>query len=596
MHCWRWLGLKNKLKLSESIHNLKRTWKYAKKQKKNLIIYGITSMILCVMGAVTPILTAKVVLNMTNEKWNLLLNLAVILFVFEIMRNIIRYCASRAGQLFFRETLLSLQTSIATELLKIEAKEIDHNSSGIFIDRLNRDSADIARIFEQLNYSVTEIVANIGVMIAIFFINKWVFLYFLIGLSILFVLNKMKLKKFFEHDKIYRKIAEKNTGLITELVRGIRDIKILNADNSFLKTMYERLKKSNEERYKMAKVERKYGLITGSFNDLLDVLFIFLGLFLISKNLLITSNFVVLYMYQGKVYNLFNYFSIFLEYLKNFNLSSSRVFEILENEKFEKEEFGTLELANINGDFEFRDVTFGYEEKKKILKDLNFKIKANETVAFVGKSGVGKSTIFSLLTRLYKLEKGKILVDGHNINHLTKNSLRDNISIITQSPYIFNFTIRENLRIVKPDMTEDEMINACKTACLHDFIMSLEKGYDTVVGEGGLTLSGGQRQRLAIARALLKKTEIILFDEATSALDNETQKSISKAIYNMRGEYTILIIAHRLSTIIDSDRILVVEDGKITGEGSHKELLLNNKDYQNLYQTEISGAEELVLN
>ena len=170
---------------------------------------------------------------------------------------------------------------------------------------------------------------------------------------------------------------------------------------------------------------------------------------------------------------------------------------------------------------------------------------------------------------------------------LTKDSIRNNMSIITQNPYIFNLSIRDNLLLVKEKVTEKEMIKACKTACLHDFIMSLPNGYDTIVGEGGITLSGGERQRLAIARALIKKTEIILFDEATSALDNETQEKIQKAIHNLKGKYTILIIAHRLSTIVNSDKIIMIDKGKIVGEGTHKYLMEKSLKYQKLYQADL---------
>ena len=268
-------------------------------------------------------------------------------------------------------------------------------------------------------------------------------------------------------------------------------------------------------------------------------------------------------------------------------MAATRVFEVIDDEKFKKEIFGNKVIDKINGDFEFRNVSFSYNEDKVVLKNISFKIHANETVAFVGKSGSGKSTIFSLLNRLYLIDSGEILIDNVNINDLTKDSIRNNMSIITQNPYIFNFSIRDNLKLVKDDMTDEEMVEACKLACLHDFIMTLKDGYDTIVGEGGITLSGGQRQRLAIARALLKKTEIILFDEATSALDNETQASIQKAINNMKGEYTILIIAHRLSTVIDSDRIILIDDGKILDEGTHNELFENNEFYRNLYEKEL---------
>lgn len=178
-----------------------------------------------------------------------------------------------------------------------------------------------------------------------------------------------------------------------------------------------------------------------------------------------------------------------------------------------------------------------------------------------------------------------LFLDNNDINLLNKNSIRNNISLITQNPYLFNFSIIDNLKIVNDTATLDDIKRVCKRACIDDFIESLPDKYDTIIGEGGVTLSGGQKQRLAIARALLKKSEIILFDEATSALDNETQKYIKQAIDNIKGEKTVLIIAHRLSTIVDADKIIVVEEGKKVGEGTHKELLLNNKIYKQLYET-----------
>ena len=232
---------------------------------------------------------------------------------------------------------------------------------------------------------------------------------------------------------------------------------------------------------------------------------------------------------------------------------------------------------------------FKLSNDKDVLNNLSFKVNANETVAFVGKSGAGKTTIFNLLCKMYDSDSGQIMVDGVDIQELDQDSIRSNITVISQSPYIFHVSIRDNLRLMKSDVTEEEMINACKLACIHDFIMSLPDGYNTVVGEGGVNLSGGQRQRLAIARAFLQKTEIILFDEATSALDNETQKEIQSAINNLKKDYTILIVAHRLSTIIDSDRILFIENGQIIAEGSHKQLLKTCHSYRELYEAELKN-------
>lgn len=255
--------------------------------------------------------------------------------------------------------------------------------------------------------------------------------------------------------------------------------------------------------------------------------------------------------------------------------------------KFKKEKFGNVEIKKLDGNIIFENVSFGYD-KTKIINDMSFEIKPNERIAFVGKSGAGKTTIFNLITRLYKSNKGKILLDGNNINDLTCSTIRDNMSIITQNPYIFNFSIKENLLMAKENATMKEIREACKMACIDDYIMSLPDKYNTMVGENGVILSGGQKQRIAIARALLMKTEIILFDEATSALDNETQSKIQEAINNLKGEYTILIVAHRLSTIIDSDRIFVVENGKIVDSGSHRELLKKSEIYKNLYNKDLA--------
>ena len=273
--------------------------------------------------------------------------------------------------------------------------------------------------------------------------------------------------------------------------------------------------------------------------------------------------------------------------LNNFNISSNRVFDIIENNESRKEKFGKIHLDKINGNFKFENVTFGYEQNNNVLKDLSFSVKTGETVAIIGKSGAGKTTIFNIICKLYDINKGKIFIDNVDINELDEDTIRSNISIINQNPYIFNLSIKDNFKIVKSDVTDEEIEEACKLACIDEFINSLPYKYDTIIGENGVLLSGGQKQRIAIARALIKKTPIILFDEATSALDNETQKNIQMAIENLKKYSTILIIAHRLSTIINCDRILILEDGKIADSGKHIELIEKNENYRRLCETEL---------
>ena len=334
----------------------------------------------------------------------------------------------------------------------------------------------------------------------------------------------------------------------------------------------------------------KFSTINWIISDLLALIQIVLLVILIEKGYIISSIALVLYNYSKSVEHSIYTVGYFLEYIKDFNLSCERITDILDDNKFSKEKFGNIHLNKVNGNFEFKNVSFSYDNNK-VLKNLSFKINANETVAFVGKSGTGKTTIFNLLCKMYDVKKGTITIDGVDIKELDKDSIRGNITIISQNPYIFNMSIKDNLRLVKSDLTEKEMINACKVACLDEFIKTLPNKYNTIIGEGGVNLSGGQKQRLAIARALVQKTEIILFDEATSALDNETQTKIKEAIENMKGEYTILMIAHRLSTIKNADRILYLEDGNIKAEGTHKELLKSCIGYKKLYESETIEKE-----
>ena len=336
----------------------------------------------------------------------------------------------------------------------------------------------------------------------------------------------------------------------------------------------------------MSEMTKRYELLREFLKNVFNFFFIILGIVLIYHKNLVAANFVILFMYTDKVFDFLVTIINLLEVLKDFNLSSERVFEIIDG-KYQKEEFGTLKVKKLDGNFKFEHVDFGYREGINVIHDMNLEIPAFQTTAIVGESGAGKTSVFNMITKLYRINKGKIFIDGYDINEITEESLRGNISLITQNPYIFNFSIKENFQIVKKNVTMEEIENVCKKACIHDYIMTLPEKYDTKLGEAGINLSGGQRQRIAIARTLLTDAKIILFDEATSALDNETQKNITQAINNLQGEYTILIVAHRLSTIKESNQIVVMKKGKIVAVGPHNELLKKDKYYQKLYANDM---------
>lgn len=566
--------------------NVKRTWKYIKEAKLNLIGYGIVSIIEAIISAIIPLLAAKVILNITNGIINQLILSAIVVFIIELILYVMIYFKGFFYQKIYQKTLIAIQKSLTKEILNLEVQEIDKNSSGLFINRLNKDTQDIAGLFMEYAYWLSYIITNVGVLVTIFILNKYLFIYAVITSLIVYFINRKSLAKQYEVQRKLKTIEENKTGLTSELVRGIRDIKILNASRSILKQAYNKIEDATNEQVHIMNIRRLYNYIESNIRALTDLGLILVGCLLYNKSLLSIPNFVIIYNYQAKVKNLLVGIVKIAEYNKKFSIAANRVYEVIENSKFAKEQFENIKKDKLEGSIKFVDVSFSYDTEE-ILKKMNFTIKPNEKIAFVGKSGAGKSTIFNLITHLYQVSSGKVLLDDININDLDCNTIRNNMSIITQNPYIFNFSIKDNLLLAKEDATLKEIRNACRLACIDDYIMSLPDKYDTPLGENGIILSGGQKQRIAIARALLMQTEIILFDEATSALDNETQEQIQKAIDNLKGEYTILIIAHRLSTVIDADKIFVIDDGKIIDSGTHQELLKKCEFYKNLYSKDL---------
>lgn len=578
--------------MKEFFSNLKFVWQYAKDQKAKLIKYILCNFVVVIISVVVPIISANIIIYLTDSMFYQLLMMASVLCLLELLRNMLNYFSRYYSMIIFRESFIKIQTALGKNILRLENKIIDSNSSGVFIQRLTTDTSRLADIFNVLNLYLSRILINLGIFIAVFIISFRAFIYLIVMVIVLYLIERRRVRIYNSKDKEFRKQNEKVTGFVSEIVRGLRDIKMLHSEDSFSSELHSQVEELNQSRYLMMQVNNRYNCLRFCLQDIFHLGLIFLLVYLIMTGNLAVANGLVIHNYQGRVTSIIDILGILLQSIKDFNLSCSRVFAIMYSDQFSKEKFGSRHLDKVNGDFCFSHVNFHYDSNnRKVLDNLSFEVHANETVAFVGKSGAGKSTIFNLLCKMYNVDSGSITIDGVDISLLDRESIRGNITIISQSPYIFHLSIRDNLRLVQPDMTEEEMINACKLACIHDFIMSLPDRYDTVVGEGGVNLSGGERQRLAIARAFLQKTEIILFDEATSALDNETQREIQKAISNLKKDYTILIIAHRLSTIINSDRILFIEDGKIVGEGGHKELLKKCLGYRELYEAELKNSE-----
>ena len=273
-------------------------------------------------------------------------------------------------------------------------------------------------------------------------------------------------------------------------------------------------------------------------------------------------------------------------------MAIERIFKILDSSPNIKDREDAIELKDFKNDIYFDNVRFAYIKDKYVLNNINLTIKHGETVAFVGNSGGGKTTLASLLPRFYNVTKGYIKIDGIDINKYTLKSLRNNISVVFQDNFLFSGTIRENILLGKLDATEEQLNKAVKMACLDEFISTLEKGLDTEIGERGILLSGGQKQRVAIARAFLKDAPIVILDEATSALDNKSEAIVQTAIDNLMKDKTVIVIAHRLSTVKNADRIAVINEGELVELGTHDELMnIENGQYKTLYEMQFKKQE-----
>lgn len=567
------------------IKNARITLKYSKNYKGTLLTILIINLIVSGIGFVTPILSAKYISYLTNGAFNNLIYIIIVQTITYITSMILRLISDKINRYYDFKIKRKLQLELTRATLTIDQNILNKENSGTFIERINGAtnlSSKLLYIAERL----FNLVGDLGVLLVVLNINLPIGITYIIIILINVLYDKYRDNINYKNSEKVYELSDKTSGFISEIVRGIKDIKILNAEESFLEQADKYMNDTNTERLNANNTDEKLSTISSLIREISNMLINLLMVYELIKGNLSIESALIIYNYKGNINSLKYDLSSINFWISDFVLCSNRTYGILDDNKFPKEKFGNKNLSKFKGHIEFKDVNFSYEENIPVLKNLNLEVLPNEVVGFVGPSGAGKSTIFSLISALNKPDSGEILFDGESINELTKDSIRGNLSVISQNAYIFNMSIEDNLRIIKKNATKKEIEKACKMACLDEFIESLPNKYKTIVGEGGVTLSGGQRQRIAIARALLLNTEVLLFDEATSSLDNTTQEKIQKAIENLKGKYTILIIAHRLSTVINSDKIYVINKGTVEGVGTHKELLKTCKIYADLYKNE----------
>lgn len=477
-----------------------------------------------------------------------------------------------------------------TKMDKLPAKAFEEIGVGEFINRLYTDPDRIMELLAGLIRLICKALVAL-VIIFIFFSISWI-----LGVEILIfgiVMGFISFKFFPEIKKTQEKIKKQSDNYVkvaTENITGIREIKSLGIKYSVEKNIFIYIDNLFKNVKKIKNYEVwYYGLNNLAYYILQFIILLTCGYFFIQGKIEY-SVFIMMEMYIWRVDEVVESLSEFGVSYNKVSVSLKRIDEIINNRLYNDEKFGDKILKNTKGIINFKNVKFRYSEDEECtLKGLNMQVVPNKKIAIVGRSGNGKSTIFNLLLRYFDSTEGNILIDDIDIKDLTEQSLRDNISVIRQEPFLFNLSILDNFKLVKEDVTLEEVRKYCKKAYIDDYIMSLPNKYETIIGEGGINLSGGQKQRLAIARTLLIDTKIILFDEATSALDNESQEYIKRTINELVKDHTVIIVAHRLSTIVDADIINIIEDGRLIDSGTHKELLKTCQIYKNLYLNESSS-------
>lgn len=556
--------------------------KYLLKIKKLIILIFIAYGVLSLINIFSPIINAKLLTSLTNFNLNEAYKYTFIFFVISILSVLINKLAIKLLGKIHEKLLYDIRYDIIQRLFKLKMKNFDEIPSGKFQERIKNDPEGIFSVFSVVQYNIFNIITEVFMLAYVMYLNIIIGLIYILGIIIIYFYEKYayeKYEKLEEESKIQR---EKSGTILNEILRGIRDIKLLGITNKVNKMTSETLDKQSKLDTKISISRMNIYNTTEIVKDILIFIIIFLGIFLININKLTLTTFLIIFMYRNDIFSLVFSYTSLKEYLVKYKVAKNRIMELFDNKKFPIETYGNESIDNIKGEIEFKNVSFAYN-KKEIIHNVSFKVNPLEDVALVGKSGSGKSTLFNLLTKSYDNYEGIITIDGVDIKKLNQKTLIDSISIISQNPYIFNLSIKDNLKLIDKNITDDDIINACKTARIHDFIETLPDKYNTLLGEGGVNLSGGQKQRLAIARALLKQSKILLFDEATSSLDNITQDEIQTAIKSISKNFTIITIAHRLSTIINSNKIYLIEEGNIIACGTHKELLKSNTYYKELY-------------
>ena len=563
---------------------LKRFLAYYKPHKKVFALDMFASLIVSLIGIVYPMVTREMLNTLIPErKYRMIVLAGSALLALYLVRMLLNYFIQYYGHVMGVRMQTQMRTDMFKHLQKLPYSFYDNNETGKIMSRMTSDLFEVSELAhhgpENLIISSISIVTSFTYLS---FINIWLTLIIFACVPFLLVIALTLRKKMRDAFAQSRKATAEINAALESSVSGIRVTKAFcNAEKE-----QEKFEVGNNEytssRSRAYRAMGQFHSGTSFITDVFNVIILIAGGFFLYNgdiNFADYSAFVVsVNLFISPVMTLIN----FMEQYQSGVTGFERFLEIMDTEP-EKDSEGAVNAGMVEGRIELRGVTYAYDGEKDVLENVNLTIEKGKTFALVGPSGGGKTTICHLIPHFYDVTSGEILIDGKEIHTLTMESLRRNIGIVQQDIYLFNASIKDNILYGRLDATDEEVIEAAKRANIHDYIMTLENGYDTQIGERGVRLSGGQKQRLSIARVFLKNPPILILDEATSALDNTTEILIQQSLDELCQGRTTLVVVHRLSTIKNADEIAVVSSGRIVEQGTHAELLDKNGEYADLY-------------
>ena len=572
---------------------LKRVFSYLLPYWKQMLLVFTAILISSVFSLAPTVLTGKIIDDgLIGRNFRMLVTLILLSLGVTLGANLIGVLESYLNTWIAQHITFDMRNKMYRHLLKMSQRFFTSSNQGDIITRMTSDISGVQQIITGTFSSILSNSITLIVALAAMYQKDWRLATLGVAVIPLFVIpTRSAGKTRWTLTREAQNCSDEMNGILNETlsVSGQLLVKLFGKED----VEYERYKRVNE---RMVKLNIKEGMAGRWFRVVLStfssigpmLLYLVGGLLIMKKDSTITVGDITVFVaLLGRMYGPVNQLlNIQVDWIRSMAMFT-RIFEYYDMPlEIENPEPALLPEKEAKGQVEFLNVDFSYSPERKILNDVSFSLKEGDCVAIVGPSGSGKSTLINLIPRLYDVSSGSVSFDGVDVRKLDLSYLRKNIGIVSQETYLFNGTIRENLLYAKPDASESELIEACKTANIYDFISSQEKGFDSFVGNRGLKLSGGEKQRLSIARVLLKDPALLIFDEATSALDSISEKKIQDAIDPLIESRTSILIAHRLSTILAADEILVLKDGRIVERGVHEELVKAGGVYTELYNTQ----------